>query len=57
MEHFAKLYKVDTDLDLELRLRNFRQDETETIIAFHTGWMRLMRLLDGNTILSTTWQG
>ena len=30
MEHFAKLYKVDTDIDLELQLRNIRQDESET---------------------------
>ena len=48
MEHFAKLYKFDTDIYLELQLRNIRQDISEALIAFHTRWILLM-MLDGNS--------
>ena len=48
MEHFAKLYKVDTDIDLDLQLRNISQDKSEALIAFHTRCILLM-MLDGNS--------
>jgi len=48
LDYFSTLYKVESDVDLETQLRNIRQDESETVVTFHSRWMKLKRQLQIN---------
>jgi hypothetical protein len=48
LDYFSALYKVESDVDLETQLRNIRQDESESVVTFHSRWMKAMRQLEIN---------
>jgi hypothetical protein len=50
LDYFFALYKVVSDVDLETQLQNIRQDEFETVVTFHSRWMKLMRQLQINEL-------
>jgi len=51
LDYFSALYKVESDVDLETQLQNIRQYESETVVTFHSRWMKLMRQLQINGLL------
>ena len=45
LDYFSALYKVESDVDPETQLRKIRQNESKTVVTFHSRWMKPMRQL------------
>jgi len=45
LDYFSALYKIESDVNLETKLRTICKDESETVVTFHSRRMKLMRQL------------